>query len=568
MYIAGGFIKINFENSSLNLNSSIAQLIRYNFPEIEGSVNLFDGFYIPGTLNEMKIFLHYKINSTTFINIGNITVFNGSSGNETNVTINNAELSSKLDYLSLSNKTIPLRLGIRGLNFTLGDLRTFDFFSIAPLPASFNSVSDNLGNSGVDVITNANKVFINALLIVPTVRIGLIGVDTDGVNPLDYHNLTRNFTSLNNTLNNWNLKGGVCICCGINKSVDSLLNQSDSSNFRSVVLMADNEPTANCGNASAAQDAINVACNAWTDHEIRFDTIALGGNTKGQDMLKNISACTNGTYYEGDYTNISDLYNQVAQDLLDIIFFEQTVIIGENFSSKLYSDSYVEFNYTREESTFGLIITSEEQFSDAYSGSFSLPPNSTIVETRVISYSGPRWTQNVEINGISIYNISEYGIDYLGIGDPYTVNIPNSFINDTNDVRLTTGISPFNSTEGSQSNKIIFTVVKNLVAFSTITSVAEGCIWTIEFEDDTNITATIPTGYTGSNTCSYLSSGTTYDSNDAIQSSVYNLLRQLDFDSDGKMDVKFTADNLIITSSEITGIPFGWSTEVQVRRWT
>ena len=55
--------------------------------------------------------------------------------------------------------------------------------------------------------------------------------------------------------------------------------------------------------------------------------------------------------------------------------------------------------------------------------------------------------------------------------------------------------------------------------------------------------------------------------NDAIQIAVYNLLKLLDLNQDGKLDTKITEQNLLISSSEVTGIPYDWSTEVQVRRW-
>ena len=39
------------------------------------------------------------------------------------------------------------------------------------------------------------------------------------------------------------------------------------------------------------------------------------------------------------------------------------------------------------------------------------------------------------------------------------------------------------------------------------------------------------------------------------------------FDDNGRLDVLFTEQNLKISSSEITDIPYLVSTEVQVRRW-
>ena len=77
----------------------------------------------------------------------------------------------------------------------------------------------------------------------------------------------------------------------------------------------------------------------------------------------------------------------------------------------------------------------------------------------------------------------------------------------------------------------------------------------------------IPESYTGNEVCYYQFGSQSHNENDAIQAAVYNLLRQLDFDLNNKLDVKIEEQNLRIESTEIVGIPYTWSTEVQVRRW-
>ena len=52
-----------------------------------------------------------------------------------------------------------------------------------------------------------------------------------------------------------------------------------------------------------------------------------------------------------------------------------------------------------------------------------------------------------------------------------------------------------------------------------------------------------------------------------MQSAVMKLFELLDYDSDGSIDVAFNEQDLQISSSEISGIPFEWSTEIQVRVW-
>ncbi|NQU34064.1 MAG: hypothetical protein HQ521_12585, partial [Bacteroidetes bacterium] len=204
---------------------------------------------------------------------------------------------------------------------------------------------------------------------------------------------------------------------------------------------------------------------------------------------------------------------------------------------------------------------------NTYQGTFAIPTNSTLYDIKVISYSGPRWTDIISINNITIFNLSNYGNDYLELGDPYSFSINPSYANSTNTIKITTALSPTNSSEGSISNKIIYTIVKNITSYSSITSLAQGCEWNISFEDDSTITINVPSTYAESTKCTYNEITQTYDENDAMQSAAFNLLKEMDFDLNGKIDVKFSEQDLDISFSEITGIPFGWSTEVQVRKW-
>jgi hypothetical protein len=47
----------------------------------------------------------------------------------------------------------------------------------------------------------------------------------------------------------------------------------------------------------------------------------------------------------------------------------------------------------------------------------------------------------------------------------------------------------------------------------------------------------------------------------------FKLLRELDVDNNGKIDIIFEDNSLEISSVVITGIPYDWQTEVQVRVW-
>ena len=85
---------------------------------------------------------------------------------------------------------------------------------------------------------------------------------------------------------------------------------------------------------------------------------------------------------------------------------------------------------------------------------------------------------------------------------------------------------------------------------------------------DSEINVTVPNTYIGTNQCYYTEAeGQSYDSTDALQTTVVRLLQQLDLNFNNKVDIVFTEQDLQIDLSEVTGIPYTWSTEVQVRIW-
>ncbi|MEN9626756.1 MAG: hypothetical protein RL557_1084 [archaeon] len=313
------------------------------------------------------------------------------------------------------------------------------------------------------------------------------------------------------------------------------------------------------------------ACRAHKDTNATIHSIGFGPVATcnfAAITLQSIAQCGNGSYYaSSNATQLQQFYASIAQNIINLSYAGQISFAVGNISTRLYADSFIEFNYTQPNEGYGLVITTEKKFSDAYSGSFEIPSKSIPIEVHAVSYSGPRWTDRVETNNNTIYRLSDYGNDYIKLGDPYHIQIPLSTIVANNTILITTAISPANATEGSSSNKIIYSLLKNFTSYSSISAFAEGCVWTVDFEDS-NLSFNIPSSYTGDAHCYYQQGKGEYDSNDALQGAVYRLLQSLDFDLNGKVDVKFIEQDFQIGSSEVIGIPFSWSTEVQVRRWT
>jgi hypothetical protein len=562
LHISGGFIKINYDS-----DVSYEQPERHYFPGIAGIINLYDGFYIPGNITSLEISLHFNNTFNTFLSIGNVTVFNDSTNGEETITITNSTLSSLLDYSDLSETTIPFRFGIEDMSHTTNNSRDIDVFSVT-------SVSGQMqGGSKMDFLRAGNYRFVELMLNKSNNLVGLAAYEKISKDE-DFHSLSDNATSLKNTIDGWKPGGPTCTCCGINRAVTDLLTNSEESKFRSIVIMsagAANEMCAEQGTGNAELDAIKAACDAYANYDMRIYTIGFGESPNVQ-TLTDMAACGGGSFFS-TVDDLELIYEQIAEELIETAYFEQTVEVSGNFFSRLYPDSYIEFDYTKETPPIGFMVTLEKKFSTVYGGSFEIPPTYDIINTRVISYSGPRWTSNAEINGNNIYHLEDYGSDYLELGDPYSISIPISLIEQNNIVNVSTGLSPANSTSGSINNSIIYIISKEMESYTSVSALAEGCNWAIQFENS-NLTIPLPSDYSGTSICNYSLSGILcegspdcYDSIDAMQIAIYNLFKLLDFDSNGIIDLELNEQNLQINASTLTGIPFHHSTEVQVRKW-
>ncbi len=618
--ITGGFIRIDYSKTP-----EYNKADRYYLPGVNGIINVYTGFHVPNVLDSMSLNLHFKSPYKMFVKIGSTTIFENSSANETIKFIPNSELLSKLDYSQLINQTVPLRLGLYAATL----VGNADVVVLTDLSGSMENRfdSDNTGvarncsdphlydsdTKKVSVAKCLDKMVIDTILDIPGNRVALAAFYGDDGSPnkgrIYNASLSSNSSYLKSRIDAYNTEGGTCICCGINTAYKMLSEQSSSGRRKYVIVMSDGIPTHTCQAASGCtgtrtglpsdeglwlgassgcyggSDDCNVAdCNCavtntnWsscrvnsglngTVYSIGFGNIsacALANST-----LQSVAQCGKGKYFTSDNSTIlQNFYLNISHEIISLSYTEQVANASGNFTNTiLYPDSYIELNYTQETQPFGLVATTEKQFDNADNGTFSIPPNSSIIKATAISYSGPRWTATVENNNQLIYNLSSFGDDFTLLGDPYAFRIPQQFISQDNIVKIARGTSPTNLSSGSVYNKIIYTILKEASSYSNICAKAEGCIWNIQFDDDTNDTMRIPSSYPGSDTCEYSSTLVQYNDNDAFQVAAYNLLRKLDLDSDNKIDIKFNEQSLSISSSELKGLPYLWSTEVEVRVW-
>src|SRR3989344_5863916 len=237
-YIAGGFLRDTYITSSYN-DTSAAGYEKYFLPGIEGVINLYSSIYAPNEPSYMNISLHFLSQYQVYLTIGNTTVFESvPSGNEQTVLINNSNLSVALNYNSLSQKTTPLRLGLKSANITLpgkisdSALITDRTSSMSACDITVNCTAGlcDSGSSGGchdrrdNVAIRADKKFIEEVLKVKESKVALVGFGTDAAPVCDFHEFTNDSASLKYRVSNYSSEwcGNTCISCGVQAATELL----------------------------------------------------------------------------------------------------------------------------------------------------------------------------------------------------------------------------------------------------------------------------------------------------------------------------------------------------------
>lgn len=201
-----------------------------------------------------------------------------------------------------------------------------------------------------------------------------------------------------------------------------------------------------------------------------------------------------------------------------------------------------------------------------------MPANRKLSQAKVTSYSSDKWTDNLTVsNSVAnrqAFSLGQFGDNYYALGDPFVVYAkPGIFESGNNLVHISTATSPGNYSGGSPDDIIIYTLlVPNLVGNGGAFSKIDGCLWHVTFEDGTSTTIAVPKGYSGPEECFF--SPPDYTPDDAMDDAIFRLLKVLDFDGNGLLDVKFEADDLGVGISSLSSVPSLWGPAVaDVRVW-
>lgn len=242
-YIGGGYFRVTYiSDNTTNLEVSYDDggnaLKRYYFPGIDGFINLYSSFYVPGNLSEMILNISYFSNYTTYIAFGNTTIYEGNPQGNTTLILNNSQLeeilgNNSVNYSDLSMKTIPLRFALS--NVSVGTAPV-DIVLSTDISGSMNWEMDSNSQGTTracdhDLINDpstrrisgarcAAKAMIDDVLSNDGPLVGLISYEQT---TKDVFPLSNDSTTLKAEIDGYSVNGGTCICCGVESAVNLLI---------------------------------------------------------------------------------------------------------------------------------------------------------------------------------------------------------------------------------------------------------------------------------------------------------------------------------------------------------
>jgi len=533
-YIGGGYFKVTYNTTELAFNEN-PDYKRSYLPGIDGIINLYDSFYIPGSLSTMNVFLHYKSDVSIYMEVGNRSFYINTTLNPNNKLLDNSTLAAILDYMGLSQRTVPIRIGHYAMNATgqmgyvsdvvlttslASQMSTCDVNS--SLYADCNTGAAGSQNTRIDIAKVVDTVFVNTVLNGTGNRVGLLGYWTPGHSslkeafPTTPPYLSSDNNSLISQINTYTPQNGDrCCCCAIHTAATNIL--TDQSRKRYVVLMSDgvtdNAPSSFCPSTTqcwtsglitqaqynslttGGKATVDEAYNAYLNNII-VDTVGFGSGVTSSDLnLLNLTAICGGGHFNNsaNYTELLGIYKTFGAEIANqsSIFSYQT-IVSSNFNSTLYPDSYIELNYTPAiiPYEYGEIsLTRETERFKNFTGDtidipykegwFNVSEKVKVTDARVTSYSSQFWTDRMYAKNASsgwntAYWLGDYG-NYTALGDPFIVEIPVKYLGvDNNSVRIGTGFAPDNATGGSPDDRIIYSIrLKGSVGYGDTFSTSE-----------------------------------------------------------------------------------------------
>ncbi|MBN2042198.1 MAG: VWA domain-containing protein [Candidatus Aenigmarchaeota archaeon] len=320
--IGGGYMKITYTTSELTgfLYTGNTSTDKYWFPGIEGIINLYSSFHVPGTLSNISAYLHYKSNYPVYFTIGNVTLYSDSNTSEKMVIINNSFINSSIfkgtgiEHLNyISNRTVPIRMGTANLSYLFGLGQRADVVLITDRTGSMDSCDVDISCSepGIcdpwspcherryKIVQDSNKAFLDAILNTTGNRVGMIGYGKRASPVCSFRDLTGDNESLRDRIDDYANEwcGWTCISCGIESATKLAMETQTlyATNMTSEV----NTTWYDIGDDYAGKPrSVNVAVNITFDPQ-RFVKARL--TVFGRDLDANNKYYKNCVYLNGKY---------------------------------------------------------------------------------------------------------------------------------------------------------------------------------------------------------------------------------------------------------------------------
>lgn len=414
-YIGGGYIHLRYNTTYLQTDAG-KNTYRHYLPGIEGLINLYDSFYVPGLVQNMEANLHFKSNYSTYMTIGNVQVMD-TEGSESDrfIYISNSDMvSSGLIYGPLgesgtmSMNTVPIRVGTGNIT-SLVQAGNADVVLITDLSGSMLRCLDSNSPCTIDSECSGsrcrwpyskelNKMFTELILNNTGNRVGLVTYSWDGHRR---HDLSSDGGSLNASIDGFPLPaGGTCVCCAIRQARAMLDEQSTLGREKYIIVMTDGITNLRCepadvDRASCCTDQSGFAlqctspfCGGGLYHDSLCDdylddtavdnaiddsqsanqllnatlhTIGFGAGAincqYALDALDDISAAGGGKSCASDDENdLMNCYMDFASQIYTSSVHSQTIYFGgELMDSILYPDSYIDMEFLPDDSHAGQI---------------------------------------------------------------------------------------------------------------------------------------------------------------------------------------------------------------------
>ncbi len=234
-FFGGGFLKILYNTTSFYTAPSATR--RFYLPGIDGLINYYSSFYVPGVVTNVSGRLHFYNNYTTNFTVGNRSVYN-SSGSEYDqlVLLGDSDFSAFNYSAEFSGKNVPLKFWAYA-NVTGGGGYA-DVILITDKSGSMDWRMDSDSTYGVNrtrtcddpniydndtqrlsVARCLDKQFVEAVLQGVGNRVGLVAFSSSAD---DYFPLSSDVSALENNITQYQPGGYTCICCAINRAYELL----------------------------------------------------------------------------------------------------------------------------------------------------------------------------------------------------------------------------------------------------------------------------------------------------------------------------------------------------------